>query len=224
MPIVEIPQFKIDRRTYYRSLTLIMVGIAVGVPVVMLVFPVLLFFLSDSMILGDAISGTLAYLMFIGWYPIWQAVKVHRHYLHFSQAFDFAVHDLEFAPALFNQPATKIAVSFQWPKDFETGYPSGEEKHKIIPVSNPIEAVRSATAAALNQFFDQLSREQLPSIPLHFVYQEVTYQKIEQVIFPWVQAVAEHSHFPFIRFDCTSLQLPKPPKPQKPTPTDRVYL
>src|SRR4051794_6176489 len=129
MPIIQVPEFTHDRLSHYRNLKDALTVLVILIPLVLLALPILAHYSETNPTekFGDVFGTTMALLIIyhlaIGWYPIRKLTDAYKHFLHFSQPADIAIHTMEFTPSLKDQPPVVITMSFQWPRDFEQGYP-----------------------------------------------------------------------------------------------------
>jgi len=217
MQTIILSEYREKYEWHYHNRTTMWALMVFGMPILLFLLPTIVVIPLNSNNIDQAAPAGAAlafwYLVLGEWYMVMRWRLARRHYLYFRQPVPLSIHTMTFSPALKGQQPVKITISFQWPTDFDVGYPK-EDDAKIIQIYNPEPVLKAEVTAALNQLFDSFSRNDLSLRALADVYEGLTYSFVEESLLPRVREIAQTTHFSFVKYECANIVLPEIPKPE----------
>lgn len=158
------------------------------------------------------------------WWPIWGILYSRKMANRFSaEGFDLSIQTLEFTPALRGEKPSKITIAFQWPKEFDVQKDSsGNVVKPVLPVTptNIKARLQTDISSDLSRLYERYSTH-LKNPKEVYAYKVAT---VDTAIFKTLETLAKQMGLPYLKFDCTAIEAPKPEAPPEPSPTDRIFL
>jgi hypothetical protein len=162
---------------------------------------------------GDLLGGAFGFdCVFVASGPAILLLLNQRKAKLFERPHDFHVQTLVFEPSKHGEPAPKITVTFQWPKEFnEERDGSGNKKPPSIPIEqvNIKARLQADVTAALIKYYERFA-----------VLMGDTNEAVEAAIKDEVEAIANQTRVPVLKYDC--IRIDPPAKPEKKEPKTAI--
>jgi hypothetical protein len=173
----------------------------------------------------DGIPGGIAVSFFVVPFFLFFAFASFRRYRYFNTVPPLAVHTLVFSPSITGQPPMKITFAFQWPNVYDAD--PNKPSHTITPLPHLQEQLQADIATCLNEYFGSFSKTLETTHPKYLaqaVYPHFTIHFLNTLVLKPVETFAQTTMIPYLKYDCTAVDFPKPKTELPPPPKDRIYL